>query len=162
MEVGDAWYSIWFWKRKRRGIFRCKSDRNERSGLFVTLIVHRTDRSDTRLDIDCWPDAIVRSLDFISTSIERIGSIETVGIGYYATWIPSVRYRANNSPPCRKCGRCSKKRRRRGTASWYTALSIMYLFERLYERYDFYGGERPMKLKLAKANRLEIIRLERN
>lgn len=46
----------------------------------------------------------------------------------------------------------------------YTALSIiMYLFERLYERlYDFYGSERPMKLKLAKANRLEIIRLKRN
>lgn len=61
-------------KRARRGIFRCKSDRNERSGLFATLIVRRNDRFDAPLDIDrAFPP-----IRFIRTSIERIGSIETV------------------------------------------------------------------------------------
>lgn len=109
---------------------------------------------------------IVHSLDPIYSNVHRAYRIDRNRGDRLLCDVDSIRgprYRANNSPPpCRKCGRCSKKRRRRRTASWYTALSIIYLFERLYERYDFYGGERPMKLKLAKANRLEIIRLERN
>lgn len=112
-------------KRARRGIFRCKSDRNERSGLFATLIVRRNDRFDAPLDIDrAFPP-----IRFIRTSIERIGSIETVDRlltrrGFHP------RCRANNS--LRRVENAAvvrrRRRRRRTAASWPVHCSFCYVF----------------------------------
>lgn len=129
VEVGDAWYySIWFWKRKRgEEYFVVKAiETSVEWPLCHAHIVRSSKPIDPigyrLVDRPCIPSI----LDFIPTPVERIGSIETVGDRLLCDEIPIQRYRANNSPPCRKCGRlCSKKRRLRGTGSAGTLLFLL-------------------------------------
>lgn len=111
-------------RKRRGGIFRCKSDRNERSGLFVTLIV-RSIRCPTGYRSLAFPP-----IRFIGTSIERIGSIETVDRllmrrGFHP------RCRANNSlRRVENAAVVRRRRRRRRTAAGALLLLLLCIYLR--------------------------------